>query len=162
MRAPRYGARALVFVPPICKTVKRQGNPAHFPANRRRISRQQTPRPPMSALFPPCRQTVLRPQAIALQHRPAGCLYFVCVFQAFRKRVFRGQKICLTYFKICLTYFEICALYFFLAPTRSEPTVTKGIRDVVDFPQKTTPNPSKNKRFSPSSNINKSNKQEAN
>jgi hypothetical protein len=41
---------------------------------------------------------------------------FVCTFGAFFKRVFKGQKICLTYFKICLRYFEICALYFLFAP----------------------------------------------
>ena len=50
------------------------------------------------------------------RHRPAGCLYFVCVFQAFRKRVFKGQKICLTYFELCQTYFKLSQRYFLFAP----------------------------------------------
>ena len=41
---------------------------------------------------------------------------FVCVFAPVFKRVFRGQKIGLRYFKIQGTYFEICALYFFFSP----------------------------------------------
>ena len=44
----------------------------------------------------------------------------VRIFQAVFKRVFRGQKICLRYFKIGKTYFEICALYFFFAPMWGE------------------------------------------
>jgi len=44
----------------------------------------------------------------------------VRIFQAVFKRVFRGQKICLRYFKIGQTYFEICALYFFFAPMWGE------------------------------------------
>ena len=45
------------------------------------------------------------------------CLRFVRIFGACFNVVFRGQKICLRYFKIGQTYFEICALYFFFAPT---------------------------------------------
>ena len=41
---------------------------------------------------------------------------YVCVFQANFERVFRGQKICLRYFKIGQTYFELRALCFFFAP----------------------------------------------
>ena len=44
----------------------------------------------------------------------------VRIFQAVFKRVFRGRKICLRYFKIGQTYFEICALYFFFAPMWGE------------------------------------------
>ena len=43
-------------------------------------------------------------------------LRFVRIFGACFNVVFRGQKICLRYFKIGQTYFEICALYFFFAP----------------------------------------------
>ena len=49
------------------------------------------------------------------RHVNCGAL-FVCIFGTVFKIVFRGQKICLRYFKIGQTYFEICALYFFLAP----------------------------------------------
>ena len=45
------------------------------------------------------------------------CLRFIRIFGACFNVVFRGQKICLRYFKIGQTYFEICALYFFFAPT---------------------------------------------
>ena len=41
---------------------------------------------------------------------------FVCVFAPVFKRVFRGQKIGLRYFKIQGTNFKICALYFFFSP----------------------------------------------
>ena len=41
---------------------------------------------------------------------------FIRVFAPVFKRVFKGQKICLRYFKIGQTYFEICALYFLFAP----------------------------------------------
>ena len=41
---------------------------------------------------------------------------FVCGFKILLERVFKRQKICLTYFKIGQTYFELCALYFFFAP----------------------------------------------
>ena len=44
------------------------------------------------------------------------CLRFVRIFGACFNVVFRGQKICLRYFKIGQTYFEICALYFLFAP----------------------------------------------
>ena len=47
---------------------------------------------------------------------PDACLRFVRIFGACFNVVFRGQKICLRYFKIGQTYFEICALYFFFAP----------------------------------------------
>ena len=47
---------------------------------------------------------------------PDACLRFVRIFRACFNAVFRGQKICLRYFKIGQTYFEICALYFFFAP----------------------------------------------
>ena len=50
------------------------------------------------------------------RHRPAGCLYFVCVFRTFRKRVFKGRKICLTYFELCQTYFKLSQRYFLFAP----------------------------------------------
>ena len=43
------------------------------------------------------------------------CLRFVRIFGACFNVVFRGQKICLRYFKIGQTYFEICALYFLFA-----------------------------------------------
>ena len=71
------------------------------------------------------------PQEIMKEDRPAdnsGCKHacpiecgiklseFVHVFRAVFKRVFRGGKICLRYFKIGQTYFEICALYFLFAP----------------------------------------------
>ena len=71
------------------------------------------------------------PREIMKEGRPAdnsGCKHacpiecgiklseFVHVFRAVFKRVFRGGKICLRYFKIGLTYFEICALYFLFAP----------------------------------------------
>ena len=53
----------------------------------------------------------------SLQPAPAGaCLCFVRIFGACLNVVFRGQKICLRYFKIGQTYFEICALYFFFTP----------------------------------------------
>ena len=53
----------------------------------------------------------------SLQPAPAGaCLCFVRIFGACFNVVFRGQKICLRYFKIGQTYFEIYALYFFFAP----------------------------------------------
>ena len=73
------------------------------------------------------------PREIMKEGRPAdnsGCKHacpiecgiklseFVHVFRAVFKRVFRGGKICLRYFKIGQTYFEICALYFFFTPTR--------------------------------------------
>ena len=48
--------------------------------------------------------------------RRERCLRFVRIFGACSNVVFRGQKICLRYFKIGQTYFEICALYFFFAP----------------------------------------------
>ena len=35
---------------------------------------------------------------------------------ALSMRVWRGQKICLTYFKLCQTYFKIHRTYFFLSP----------------------------------------------
>ena len=41
---------------------------------------------------------------------------FIRVFAPVFKRVFRGRKIGLRYFKIGQTYFEICALYFFFSP----------------------------------------------
>ena len=44
----------------------------------------------------------------------------VRIFRACFNAVFRGQKICLRYFKIGQTYFEICALYFFFAPMWGE------------------------------------------
>ena len=44
------------------------------------------------------------------------CLRFIRIFGACFNVVFRGQKICLRYFKIGQTYFEICALYFLFAP----------------------------------------------
>ena len=47
---------------------------------------------------------------------PGACLRFVRIFRACFNVVFRGQKICLRYFKIGQTYFEICALYFFFSP----------------------------------------------
>ena len=71
------------------------------------------------------------PREIMKEGRPAdnsGCKHacpiecgiklseFVHVFRAVFKRVFRGGKICLRYFKIGQTYFEICALYFLFAP----------------------------------------------
>ena len=53
----------------------------------------------------------------SLQPAPAGaCLRFVRIFGAYFNVVFRGQKICLRYFKIGQTYFELRALYFFFAP----------------------------------------------
>ena len=53
----------------------------------------------------------------SLQPAQAGaCLCFVRIFRACFNAVFRGQKICLRYFKIGQTYFEICALYFFFTP----------------------------------------------
>ena len=48
--------------------------------------------------------------------RRERCLRFICIFGACFNVVFRGQKICLRYFKIGQTYFEICALYFLFAP----------------------------------------------
>ena len=54
---------------------------------------------------------------------PAGGLSVFCLHSgAVFKIVFRGQKICLRYFKIGQTYFEICALYFFFAPMRGKRT----------------------------------------
>ena len=53
-------------------------------------------------IFGTRRQTDMRPKG-HWSPAPAG-------------RVFRGQKICLRYFKIGQTYFEICALYFLFAP----------------------------------------------
>ena len=48
---------------------------------------------------------------------PAGGLSVFCLHSGtVFKIVFRGQKICLRYFKIGQTYFEICALYFLFAP----------------------------------------------
>ena len=47
---------------------------------------------------------------------------FVCVFAPVFKRVFRGQKIGLRYFKIQGTNFKICALYFFFSPTLGKRT----------------------------------------
>ena len=41
---------------------------------------------------------------------------FVRLFRMIFKRVFRGQKIGLRYFKIQGTNFKICALYFFFSP----------------------------------------------
>ena len=41
---------------------------------------------------------------------------FVCILGTLFRQVFKGQKICLRYFKIGQTYFEICALYFLFAP----------------------------------------------
>ncbi len=41
---------------------------------------------------------------------------FVSIFRSIFKRVFKGQKICPTYFEIGLTYFKIQGTYFFFAP----------------------------------------------